>query len=267
MANREVLDIRRMEFENELNEAIDTWTKKNSDNLNTREKTDFWKAFKRNFKQLDANSNRVDILQKEDGSFVYSNTEKADELYKTFFTGDHLSSCKFDENFKEEVDAEIKRIASSKEGVQDQLDFNKDYTLEELDSALKKISTAINKACDGDGIHPAMIKNMGPRAKAISLKIFNRCLEEGVWPWRSSKVIFLKKPGKKNYQDPAAYRPICLASNTGKLLERLVEPRMRRWMIQQGLIDEEQEGFMHHKSTTRYLYRLIARINNTKVQK
>ena len=267
MVNREILDIRRIEFESELHDAIDTWTKNNSDNLNTRDKSEFWKAFKRNFKQLDASSNRVDILQKEDGGFIYSNTEKADKLYSTFFTGDHLNGCNFDETFKEEVDAEIKRIAStSQQQDKEELDFNEAYSLEELDAALKKISTA-NKACDGDGIHPAMIKNMGPVAKSIGLKLYNRCLDEGVWPWRSSKVIFLKKPGKKNYQDPAAYRPICLASNTGKLLERLVEPRMRRWMIQQGLIDEEQEGFMHHKSTTRYLYRLIARINNTKNNK
>ena len=267
MVNREILDVRRIEFESELHDAIDTWTKNNSDNLNTRDKSEFWKAFKRNFKQLDASSNRVDILQKEDGGFIYSNTEKADKLYSTFFTGDHLNGCNFDETFKEEVDAEIKRIAStSQQQDKEELDFNEAYSLEELDAALKKISTA-NKACDGDGIHPAMIKNMGPVAKSISLKLNNRCLDEGVWPWRSSKVIFLKKPGKKNYQDPAAYRPICLASNTGKLLERLVEPRMRRWMIQQGLIDEEQEGFMHHKSTTRYLYRLIARINIKQHQK
>ena len=106
MVNREILDIRRIEFESELHDAIDTWTKNNSDNLNTRDKSEFWKAFKRNFKQLDASSNRVDILQKEDGGFIYSNTEKADKLYSTFFTGDHLNGCNFDETFKEGVDTE-----------------------------------------------------------------------------------------------------------------------------------------------------------------
>jgi len=266
MENRELLDLRRDEFTLELNEAIDTWTKNNSDNLNTRDRTAFWKAFKRNFKQLDTNNNKVDILKNEDGSFVYADTEKAQLLYNTFFTGDHLNDCNFDEEFRAEVDIEVLRIATNNQHNNAEEEFNKSYTKEELVAALKKVNTT-NKTCDGDGIHPAMIKNMGPIAKSVILKLFNTCLDEGVWPWQSSKVIFLKKPGKKSYQSSAAYRPICLSSNMGKLLERLVEHRMRKFMIENGLIDEEQEGFMHHKSTTRYLYRLIARINNTKNNK
>ena len=138
--------------------------------------------------------------------------------------------------------------------------------MSELDSAIKKVNTA-NKTCDGDGIHPAMIKHMGPLAKSIVLRLFNMCLHKGIWAWRTSKVIFLKKAGKKNYQKPGAYRPICLSSNLGKLLERHMEPRMRLFMIKLGLIDDEQEGFMHHKSTTHYLYRLMARINSIKNNK
>ena len=266
LENREVLDQRRDEFTVELKEVIDVWTKKNSENLNTKDKTDFWKAFKRNFRQLDAKNNKVDILQKKDGSFIYSDAEKAEEMYDTFFTGNHLTGCEFDEEFKTLVEEELPGLAADRQPENEEKDFNEDYSMSELDSAIKKVNTA-NKTCDGDGIHPAMIKHMGPLAKSIVLRLFNMCLHKGIWAWRTSKVIFLKKAGKKNYQKPGAYRPICLSSNLGKLLERHMEPRMRLFMIKLGLIDDEQEGFMHHKSTTRYLYRLMARINSIKNNK
>ena len=42
---------------------------------------------------------------------------------------------------------------------------------------------------------------------------------------------------------------------------------MRRFLNSKNLIDEEQEGFVHKRSTSRYLYRLISKINSSRNNK
>ena len=66
--------------------------------------------------------------------------------------------------------------------------------------------------------------------------------------WKSTKAIFIPKPGKKNYNIPKAFRPISLSSYFLKTLERLV-----CWKLEDDLrsnpLHEAQHGFTKNKST------------------
>ena len=59
-----------------------------------------------------------------------------------------------------------------------------------------------------------------------------------------------------DYTTPSACRPITISSYIGKILERLLDARLRSLFKKFNLLDEEQEGFQSLKSTVRSLYRL-----------
>jgi hypothetical protein len=46
----------------------------------------------------------------------------------------------------------------------------------------------------------------------------------------------LKKPGKKDYSDPSAYRPITLLNTLGKTLEAVIASRIRETAEAYGLL-------------------------------
>ena len=64
---------------------------------------------------------------------------------------------------------------------------------------------------------------------------------------------FLKKSGKTYYSNPSSWRPISLASHLGKVVERVIDRRLRSSDILD--IVEQQFGFQPGKSTLHYLYK------------
>ena len=87
------------------------------------------------------------------------------------------------------------------------------------------------------------------------------------WVWKSSEVIFLKKPGKDTYSKPGSYRPISITSYVGKLLERILGNRIESFLSVKKLQDPYQEGFSKGKNSIRYLNRLNLSIHADKIQK
>ena len=76
----------------------------------------------------------------------------------------------------------------------------------------------------------------------------------GIWPIDKTIVKFLKKSGKTNYSNPSSWRPISLTSHLGKVVERVIDRRLRSTDILD--IDEQQFGFQPGKSTLHYLSKL-----------
>ena len=138
--------------------------------------------------------------------------------------------------------------------------------MEELDWAIDKQDTT-DKCMDLDKLHPMLLKRLGNTAKLVLLQIFNLALKNKIWLWDCSAVSFIRKEGKSTYTDPGSYRPISIASYFGKIMERIVAARVNCHIIEQGDLDDEQEGFQSGRSTTRYLYRLLANLEEVKRQK
>ena len=116
--------------------------------------------------------------------------------------------------------------------------------------------TPQSDAFDNDGIHASMLKHFGIRMKLRLLKLFNSCWYESTWPWNSSRVIAIKKPGKSNYAFSSSYRPITLSSHVGKFFERMINRKLRTFFTSGKIIEKEQESFREKRSTVRSLYRM-----------
>ena len=54
--------------------------------------------------------------------------------------------------------------------------------------------------------------------------------------------MVLRKPGKPDYSDPAAYRPIALLNTIGKVLEAIVARRISDLAEDANLLPDEQYG-------------------------
>ena len=72
----------------------------------------------------------------------------------------------------------------------------------------------------------------------------------GIWPFDKTIVIFLKKSGKTDYTNPSSWRRISLTSHLGKVVERVIDRRLRSSDILD--IDEQHVGFQPGKSTWHY---------------
>ena len=92
--------------------------------------------------------------------------------------------------------------------------------------------------------------------KTLLFFLFNTCWITSTWPWNISRITLMKKPGKKSYEQCSSYRPLSISSHVGKLFERMISTRLKLYFETQNILDEEQEGFRTHQSTTRSLYRL-----------
>ena len=73
----------------------------------------------------------------------------------------------------------------------------------------------------------------------------------------------MKKSDKTDSSNPSSRRPISLTSHLGKVVERVIDRRLRESDILD--IDEQQFGFQPGKSNLHYLYKLYHDILAVKI--
>ena len=136
------------------------------------------------------------------------------------------------------------------------LPFEQDFTIQELNSAIRK--AAPRKAPGPDGITNEMISHLGNLAKKKLLQFINRTWKEGQLPssWRTAKVTPILKKGKPAGQ-PKSYRPISLTSCLGKVAERMINTRLYHWLEKNQLLDNVQAGFRKGSRTEDQLFRFV----------
>src|SRR5271170_2332740 len=115
------------------------------------------------------------------------------------------------------------------------------FTIEELSWALKQTA---NTAPGEDGLTAQMLKSLSPRGLDRILEVLNKSRETGEVPraWKRGKIILLPKPGR-DLKDFKNWRPICLTSVLGKILERLINRRLMWHLEASGYFLEQQHGF------------------------
>ena len=165
-----------------------------------------------------------------------------------------------------EFEGILRHDISSQDMDDDESSLNQLITISELNEAIHKQKTDA-KSTDSYGIHPIMLKHFGSKTREFITMLFNRILEHGVWQWTASLTSMIRKEGRDNYLKPGSYRPICISSYIGKLLERIIERRLVLFGVNSGIIDQEQEGFLPKKNTSRYLYRMISSLHEARRRK
>ena len=98
------------------------------------------------------------------------------------------------------------------------------FTHEEIASAIDALKPTLSHG--PDNIPNKLIKSLKFEALDAITMVFNKCIEEGVFPdvWKSGKIIPTFKKGTKN--SIQNYRPVCLFSNLGKLFEGVVKKQL-----------------------------------------
>lgn len=122
------------------------------------------------------------------------------------------------------------------------------FTTQELQNAAQ--SLRCNKAPGPDGIPVEVIKEIAVQRPEMLLKMYNTCLGEGIFPkqWKKQHLVLISK-GKGDITSPSAYRPLCMLDTAGKLLERLIKPRLQEAIRISGGLSNRQHGFRPGRST------------------
>lgn len=122
------------------------------------------------------------------------------------------------------------------------------FTVEELQTAAHSLKS--NKAPGPDGIPAEVIKEIATQRPGMLLSMFNKCLEEGIFPtiWKRQYLVLINK-GKGEVTSPSSYRPLCLLDTAGKLYEKLLKPRIMEAINNSGGLSPRQHGFRPQRST------------------
>ena len=104
--------------------------------------------------------------------------------------------------------------------------------------------TKANKAAGDDNIPYEIIKELGPKAKAFIIHLYNRIWDGEPIPqrWRTAVIKPLLKEGK-DPKSPGSWRPIALTACFGKIVEKIVADRLTSYMEMNKLLNENQAGF------------------------
>ena len=247
--NGEKLARAKENFKKQLSDSASIWMNCFLSNLGHKRGRDFWASYK---SLLNKKKEEVGLIRNKTGELLYTKSEICTQFETTFFSGQHLSEQSYDEVFFEHVEQEV-RVPDSSDEHENGL-FVDPLNMEELNAAIA--NTSNTRSFDTDDIHLSMIKNLGYKARELLLQIFNNCWETASWPWKESRVIFIRKPNKERYDDCSSYRPLSISSHFGKLLERILAGRINKYLDLHNIIGQEQEGFRTKRNTVRSLYRL-----------
>lgn len=136
--------------------------------------------------------------------------------------------------------------------------YNMPFTMFELRHALDHCS---DSTPGPDRIPYALVCNLHDRALDFLLCMYNQFWREHYlpMPWRHAYTIPVPKPGK-DPTSPTNYRPIVLTSCLCKLMEKMIQPRLLRYVEEAGLLSPFQNGSRPGRSTLHSLTHLESQI-------
>lgn len=142
--------------------------------------------------------------------------------------------------------AEPNRTSDNEEngrGREEDWSCKNDITEDEMRRAVGRMTTR-RTAPGPDGIHGRALGLAVTTMGRTATETFSVCLREGYFParWKRARLVLIPKPGGKG--KPTRYRPICLLSEAGTLLERLIARRITGHLETMGPdLHEDQYGF------------------------
>ncbi|KAI4472285.1 hypothetical protein M0802_016977 [Mischocyttarus mexicanus] len=138
--------------------------------------------------------------------------------------------------------------------------INSPFTISEL---LHVISNTKNSSPGPDDLPNSLIRNLPVEGTNYLLKIFNLIWKKQVFPdkWREAIVIPIPK-SNKDHSNPSNYRPISLTCNLCKVMEKIVNNRLRWKFESTHYLSPMQSGFRKYRYTNDHLDHLSHRFCN-----
>ena len=90
----------------------------------------------------------------------------------------------------------------------------------------------------------------------VFCKLYNKSVEEGIFPESWSKGIVIPIPKAGSLQHASNWRPISILPIQGKHLEHLVHSRLMPYIMGNNIISCNQYGFMPGRSTSHVIFEL-----------
>lgn len=143
-------------------------------------------------------------------------------------TLENLMDTHFIDSVEEENGVEAVPVRSEELDSDDVLRYIDDHKVVEA-----LASFGPHKAPGPDGFKPVVLQNLPFEIITYVKKIYHVAVSTGYAPkvWRSMRVTFIPKEGKKDYGNAKAYRPITLSNFLLKGLERVIQ-----WYINEKII-------------------------------
>jgi len=130
---------------------------------------------------------------------------------------------------------------------QAQRQLNQEPTLEEVESAIKRLK--YGKAAGNDGILPFMYKHADTSLSKALHHIIVTAWREKITPeqWNHDMMIPIHKKGDKT--KPSNYRPLSWKCTAAKVMGIVLNQKLQRYLENTNQLPEEQYGFRQRKST------------------
>ena len=198
----------------------------------------------------------MDSTKTEQNAAVDQKTKKG----VSKFTKSIPKKDEFDQEFKDDIDEKAKHIRDElswdiKQPV-DSTPMNKQFTMKEFKSAIKRLKKKLWKTCGTDEIHNWMLYLAGDKFHEALLQIFNQCWEKGQYPtdWFQTLISYIYK-GKGPLHEFTSYRPIALTSSVVNIFKSMMLARIAPAIMKQ--IHASQGGFRTGSGSKEQLWALI----------
>ncbi|KAH7963870.1 hypothetical protein HPB52_023743 [Rhipicephalus sanguineus] len=194
-------------------------------------------------------------LRRPDGTYTTTHLEAAALLLQTQVAVDNRTTDNCDHDA-------VRSIAAAPYWTSEQ---DAPFSPTELDSVVRQMKD--RSAPGPEGLTPPLVKGLVAIHKPFLLWLFNSALRLGHFPsrWRRGRIIFIRKPGRLS-ELTTSYRPICVNSVLGKVLERLLNGRLYFFLHRAGYIHPNQYGITHAKSAVLALHGLHKRLLRLKAE-
>ena len=175
------------------------------------------------------------ILKQPDGAFCSSAEETLELLIQSHFPGNKRSQL-----------THVLPPSRRCDLLDDRAEF---FTPEAVAEAIKSFGS--HKAPGPDGIKPLILQHLGPSMLCKLADMFKASALLGYIPtaWRTSKVIFIPKPGKSDYTQVRSFRPISLCSFVLKTMEKVWNWHLQDTALRDNPLRANQHAFRRGYST------------------
>ena len=183
-------------------------------------------------------------LAKPNGELAHEPEEKAEVLRQSFFPPPLHANLSDTERYQYPPPIECP-----------------DITIPEIENAVRRASP--NKAPGADGITNGVLHQTLDILLPSLHRLFNACLQQGYCPrhFKDTVTVVLRKPGKDDYTQPKAYRPIALLNTLGKALEAIIAHRLAYLADTHHLLPSRHTGGRKLASTEHAMHFLLQRIH------
>jgi Reverse transcriptase (RNA-dependent DNA polymerase) len=160
----------------------------------------------------------------------------------------------FSSVFTDEDESNIPAAATRTEAVLENVELS-EVKIKEKIMKLKSLS-----APGPDGIGAMLLQQLKDQVAPALLKIFRKALDTGEVPsdWKRANVTPIFKKGSK--AEPGNYHPVSLTTISCKVLETLIRDDLVAHLIDNGLLENTQHGFVPGRSCATNLIEFLDKI-------